>query len=42
MSMEFLKIWTDFREVMAPLEYDEKGKLFDAMLIYAETGGEPT
>ena len=39
--MEFLKIWTDFREVIAPLEDDEKGKLFDAMLLYAETGEEP-
>ena len=39
--MEFLKIWTDFREVMAPLEYEEKGRLFDAMLLYADTGEEP-
>ena len=39
--MEFLKIWTDFREVMAPLENEEKGRLFDAMLLYADTGEEP-
>lgn len=39
--MEFLKIWTSFREVIAPLTDAEKGRLFDMMLLYAETGEEP-
>ena len=39
--MEYLKIWTNFREVMEPLSDAEKGRLFDAMLLYAETGEEP-
>ena len=39
--MKYLKIWTDFRRVMVPLSDDEKGRLFDAMLQYAETGEEP-
>ena len=40
--MEFLKVWTSFREVIAPLNDSEKGRLFDAMLLYAENGEEPT
>ena len=39
--MEFLKVWTSFREVISPLNDAEKGRLFDAMLLYAETGEEP-
>lgn len=39
--MKYLKVWTDFREVMKPLQLSEKGSLFDAMLNYAETGEEP-
>ena len=39
--MEYLKIWVSFREVMECLEDDEKGRLFEAMLVYAETGEEP-
>jgi len=39
--MKFLKIWTDFREIMSPLGDAEKGRLFEAMLLYAETGEEP-
>lgn len=38
--MEYLKIWTDFREVMEPLNDAEKGRLFDAMLNYAADGEE--
>lgn len=38
--MEYLKIWTDFREVMEPLNDAEKGRLFDAMLVYAADGEE--
>ena len=40
--MEYLKVWTSFREVIAPLNDSEKGRLFDAMLIYADTGAEPS
>ena len=39
--MLYLKVWTSFREVIAPLSDAEKGRLFDAMLMYAETGEEP-
>ena len=39
--MEYLKIWVSFREVTECLADDEKGRLFDAMLAYAETGEEP-
>lgn len=39
--MEYLKVWTSFREVISPLNDAEKGRLFDAMLLYAETGEEP-
>ena len=39
--MEYLKIWTSFREVISPLNDAEKGRLFDAMLIYAESGEQP-
>jgi hypothetical protein len=36
--MEYLKIWTNFRDSISPLNDAEKGRLFDAMLLYAETG----
>ena len=36
--MKYLKIFTDFREAMATLNLEEKGRLFDALLLYAETG----
>jgi hypothetical protein len=39
--MKYLKIWSDFREIIEPLTDAEKGRLFDAMLLYAETGEEP-
>lgn len=39
--MDYLKVWTSFRESIAPLNDGEKGRLFDAMLLYAETGEEP-
>ncbi len=39
--MEYLKIWVSFREVTECLADDEKGRLFDAMMAYAETGEEP-
>ena len=39
--MEYLKVWTNFREVIATLGDAEKGRLFDAMLLYADNGAEP-
>lgn len=39
--MEYLKIWTSFRESISPLNDAEKGRLFDAMLLYAATGELP-
>lgn len=40
--MEYLKVWTSFREAIVVLEDDEKGRLFDAMLLYADSGEEPS
>jgi hypothetical protein len=40
-SMKYLKVWTSFREVLAPLSDDEVGRLFRQMLNYAETGETP-
>jgi len=39
--MKFLKVWTSFLDLMKTLEYDEIGRLFEMMLIYAESGKEP-
>ena len=39
--MKYLKVWTSFRDVLKPLKDDEKGRLFDMMLLYADTGEEP-
>lgn len=39
--MKYLKVWTDFEDVLQPLEEDEIGRLFLAMLRYAKTGIEP-
>ena len=39
--MKYLKVWTSFRDVMEPLNDAEKGRLFDMMLIYAESFVEP-
>lgn len=39
--MKFIKVYTNFRRAMSCLKDDEKGRLFDAMLEYAETGEEP-
>ena len=39
--MNYLKVWTNFRNVIQTLDDSEKGRLFDAMLLYAETGEEP-
>lgn len=40
--MKYLKVWTDFVKVLAPLKDDETGRLFLAMLHYAATGEEPS
>lgn len=40
--MKYLKVWTSFRDIMNPLSDDEKGRLFDAMLLYAESFTEPS
>ena len=39
--MKYLKVWTSFREVIEPLNDAEKGRLFDAMLLYADHEEEP-
>lgn len=39
--MKYLKVWTNFADVLAPLADDEIGRLFLFMLHYAETGEEP-
>ena len=39
--MKYLKVWTDFAKVLSPLNDAEVGRLFLAMLHYAETGEEP-
>ena len=39
--MKYLKIWTSFLELINTLEYDEIGRLFEMMLVYAESGKEP-
>ena len=39
--MKYLKVWTDFENVLSPLTDDEIGRLFLAMLHYAGTGEEP-
>ena len=40
--MKYLKVWTDFVNVLDPLNDDEVGRLFLAMLNYAATGEEPS
>lgn len=39
--MKYLKVWTNFRDVIQTLDDSEKGRLFDSMLLYADTGEEP-
>lgn len=39
--MKYLKVWTNFRDVIQTLDDSEKGRLFDSMLLYAGTGEEP-
>ena len=39
--MDYLKIWTNFSEIMEPLDDAERGRLFSAMLAYAAGGEQP-
>lgn len=39
--MKYLKVWTDLRNNLKPFGDAEKGRLFDAMMEYAEDGTEP-
>lgn len=39
--VEYLKIWTSFAEILEPLDDAERGRLFTAMLVYAESGETP-
>lgn len=39
--MDYLKIFTDFAEVIEPLSDEERGRLFSAMLSYARDGEAP-
>lgn len=39
--MTYLKVYTDFRELMEPLSDEERGRLFMAMLAYAADGATP-
>lgn len=38
--MKYLKVFTDFAKDMEPLSFEERGRLFTAMLRYAEDGTE--
>ena len=39
--MKYLKVFTDFAEILEPLQDAEVGRLFKSMLAYAETGAAP-
>lgn len=39
--MTYLKVWVSLKEAMSPFSDAEKGRLFDAMLTYADSGEEP-
>ena len=39
--MKYLKVWTDLRDHLKPFGDAEKGRLFDAMMEYAECGIAP-
>ena len=38
--MKYLKVFTDFLQDMEPLSFDERGRLFTAMLVYMDSGTE--
>lgn len=39
--MKYIKVFTDFRELMEPLSDGERGRLFSAMLAYGADGADP-
>lgn len=39
--MKYLKVWTDLYKTIEPFSDAEKGRLFTAMLKYADQGAEP-
>ena len=39
--MKYLKLFTDFLQDVEPLSFEERGRLFTAMLMYAQDGTEP-
>lgn len=39
--MKYLKVWVSFRKALEPYDDAERGRLFTAMLAYAESGEEP-
>lgn len=39
--MKYIKVYTDFARAMECLTYEEKGRLFEAMLLYGDNGQEP-
>ena len=39
--MEYLKVWTSFAEIIEPLNDSERGRLFMAMLEYADSWKQP-
>lgn len=39
--MKYLKVFTDLYKALEPFGYAEKGRLFDAILRYAESGEQP-
>jgi len=39
--MDYLKVWTSFKDIISTLQDDEIGRLFVMMLKYADTGDEP-
>ncbi len=41
MAMKFVQLYYTYRQVVSKLSYEEKGRIFDAILDYAEHGTEP-
>ena len=39
--MTYLKVWVSLKDALEPFSDAEKGRLFDAMLTYADSGEEP-
>ncbi len=41
MAMKFVQLYYSYRQVVSRLSYEDKGRIFDAILDYAEHGTEP-